>query len=135
MVAKVLVAWFVMAWVAIVNGAVRDLTYGLHMDDLPAQQVATTSGIVLLGIVMWFFIRRYRPASAAQAFAIGFAWMALTVAFEFLFFHYAMGRTWAELRANYDVLHGRPWLFVLLWVAVAPCLFFWLQGSRQKAAG
>jgi len=30
--------------------------------------------------------------------------LALTVAFEFLFFHYVGGRSWSKLLANYNLL-------------------------------
>jgi hypothetical protein len=53
--------------------------------------------------------------------------MGLTAAFEVLFFHYVGGRSWAQLLADYDVQHGRLWVFVLIWLAVAPYLFHRLR--------
>ena len=47
-----LAAWFVMLVVAVVNGAVRDLTYGKRMGELAAHQLSTLIGCCLLGIVM-----------------------------------------------------------------------------------
>ena len=120
-------AWFVMLVVAVANGAVRDLTYGRRMGELAAQQLSTLIGCALLGIVMWIFVRLYPLSSAGRAWRLGLLWMSLTVAFEFLFFHYVGGRSWAELLANYNVLAGRVWVFVLVWVAVAPYVFFALQ--------
>lgn len=120
-------AWFVMLVVAVANGAVRDLTYGRRMGELAAQQLSTLIGCTLLGVVMWLFVRLYPLSSAGQAWRLGLLWMSLTVAFEFLFFHYVGGRSWAELLANYNVLAGRVWVFVLVWVAVAPYVFFVLQ--------
>jgi hypothetical protein len=57
--------------------------------------------------------------------------MTLTVAFEFLFFHYVTGHPWAELLANYDVRAGRTWVFVLVWVALAPYAFFRIRRRTQ----
>ena len=54
-------------------------------------------------------------------------WLGLTVAFEFRFFQYARGHCWAELLANYDLSQGRVWVLVLVWVALAPYLFFRLR--------
>lgn len=120
---KYLIAWWVMLLVAMANGALRDLTYGRLVGPLAAQQLSTVSGILLLGCVMGLFQRRHPAASARQAVAIGLFWMTLTVAFEFLFFHYLGGHSWAELLANYDVAAGRTWVLVLVWLAVAPYLF------------
>lgn len=119
-----LAAWFVMLVVSVANGAVRDFTYGRHMSELAAHQLSTVFSVVLLGLVIRAFIRRYPPASAGQAVRIGLAWAALTVAFEFLFFHFVGGHSWVALLANYDVLAGRVWVVVLLWIAGAPYVFF-----------
>lgn len=125
-IGKYLAAWFAMLLVSIANGAARDLTYGRHMGELAAHQVSTASSILLLGAVIQGFVRRFPPTSARHAVGIGLGWAALTVAFEFLFFHYVGGHSWAELLANYNVAAGRVWVVVLLWVAVAPYVFFHL---------
>lgn len=120
---KYLLVWLAMLVVSIANGAVRDFTYGRLMSERAAHQLSTLIGIVLLGLVMWAYVRRDPPRSARHALAIGLFWAVLTIAFEFLFFHYVGGHAWAALLANYDVLHGRVWVFVLIWVALAPLIF------------
>jgi len=121
---KYLITWLVMLLVSVANGALRDFTYGKRMDELAAHQLSTAACIVLLGGVIWIFVRLYPPSSGNQAISIGLLWMALTVAFEFLFFHFVGGHSWSELLANYNILKGRVWVLVLLWVAVAPYAFF-----------
>ena len=121
---KYLAAWLAMLLVSVANGALRDLTYGKLMSELAAHQLSTLIGILLLGAVIRGFVRRYPPASGRHALAIGLGWTAMTVAFEFLFFHYLGGHSWSALLANYNVAEGRVWVFVLLWVAIAPYLFF-----------
>ena len=129
---KFFAAWLVMLVVSVANGAVRDVTYGKHMSALAAHQVSTVFGVLLLGLVIRAFVRRFPPASGRQAVLIGLGWAGMTVAFEFLFFHFVGGHSWAELLANYDVLAGRVWVLVLLWLGVAPYLFFRCQ-HRQRA--
>lgn len=121
---KYVAAWLVMLVVSIINGAMRDLIYGKHMTELRAHQLSTVTSIVLLGIVIWLFTSRYPLASAKQALMLGMFWAGLTLAFEFLFFHFVGKHSWAELLANYDVLHGRVWVFVVIWLLVAPYLFY-----------
>ena len=116
--------WFMMLGIAMINGGLRDLTYGKHLSELFANQLSCLIGIILLGIVMFRFVRRWPPASAREAWYIGLFWMALTVAFEFLFFHYVAWHPWQELRANYDMASGRLWPLILVWVAVASYLFY-----------
>lgn len=117
-------AWFLMLLVSIANGAARDFVYGQHMSELAAHQLSSAIGIVLLGVVIWAFGRAYPPSSGRHAIGIGLFWMALTIAFEFLFFHFIGGHSWSALLANYNILAGRVWVLVLLWIAVAPYVFF-----------
>ena len=120
---RYLIAWFAMLLVSVLNGTVRDFTYGRHMPELLAHQLSTLIGIVLLGVVIRLYMRRWPFASARQALNVGLFWMALTVAFEFLFFHYVGGHSWDFLLANYDLSAGRLWPLVLLWVGFAPYIF------------
>ena len=126
---KYLAAWLVMLLVSIVNGAARDLTYGKAMHELAAHQVSTAIGMFLLGGVIWLFGHLVPLSSNNQAIALGLFWAGLTVAFEFLFFHYVGGHSWLKLLANYNVRKGRIWVFIVLWIATAPYIFtrfgFW----------
>lgn len=125
---KYVAAWLVMLVISIANGAARDFTYGKHLSELTSHQISTASGILLLGAVIWVFGILVAPASGHEALSIGLFWAALTVAFEFIFFHYVGGRPWSELLANYNVLKGRVWVFLVLWIAVAPYVFLRLRG-------
>lgn len=121
---RYLITWLVMLLVSIANGVARDLTYGRHMSELAAHQLSTLIGVLLLGLVIRGFVRRYPPSSARHALTIGLGWLVMTLAFEFLFFHYVGGHSWSALLANYNVSAGRVWIVVPFWVAVGPYVFF-----------
>ncbi|NJD25432.1 MAG: hypothetical protein FIB06_08490 [Betaproteobacteria bacterium] len=123
---RLLFAWLVMLLVSVLNGIARDVGYGQGLDPLRAHQLSTLYGMTLLGVVIAVYARRWPFPSVASAWRAGLLWLALTVAFEFLFFHYITGHAWAELRANYDLAAGRLWPLLLLWIAVAPACFRWL---------
>ena len=129
---KALAAWFVMLLVSIANGTLRDFSYGKHLSELAAHQISTACGIVLLGAVIGIFCRRVPLSSTREAICLGVFWTALTMAFEFLFFHYVGGHSWAALLANYNVLEGRVWVFLLAWIAVAPRVFFRFQSTARQ---
>jgi hypothetical protein len=126
---RYLYAWFVLLVVAVINGGLRDLTYGKQLPALFANQLSCVSGIILLGVVICLYVRRWPPTSARQAWYIGLFWMALTVAFEFLFFHYVGGRSWAVLLESYDMASGQLWPLILVWVLIAPYIFFRLSSK------
>lgn len=117
-------AWLPMVLIAIANGAARDLGYGPALGELSAHQLSTFSALVLFGFYIRFAIRRLRPASLHSALAGGLWWFGLTVAFECLFGHYVAGDSWAQLAENYDLAAGHLWPLILVWVAVAPALFY-----------
>ena len=130
--AACLLAWMAMLVVSIANGAFRDYVYGPSVDALTGHQISTASGILLLALVIRVFVRCYPPASLREALGIGAFWTALTVAFEFLFFHYVAGYSWSALLASYDVSSGRVWIFMLLWVFMAPAVFHLRAVRRGK---
>jgi hypothetical protein len=53
---------------------------------------------------------------------VGLLWLVLTVAFEFGFFHYVVGKPWDVLLADYNILRGRLWVLVLATVLLGPIL-------------
>jgi hypothetical protein len=116
-----------MVLIAMINGAFRERAYGKYLGELRAHQVSTASGVFLFGIYIWALMRVWRPESSTQAIAIGLIWLGLTVAFEFIFMHYAAGRSWDELLHDYNIFAGRVWVVVLVWITIAPYVFFRLQ--------
>jgi len=129
---KYLGAWFAMLLVSVVNGVLRDFTYGRHMDELSAHQLSTAASVLLLGLLIRGYTRFCAPASAREAVFIGLLWLLLTVAFEFLFFHYAGGHSWSALLDNYNLMRGRVWPVVLVWIAIAPYAFFRADRARDQ---
>jgi hypothetical protein len=63
--------------------------------------------VFLFGLYIWILLRLGKPTSSNQALTIGFMWLGLTVALEFLFFHYVMGHPWSRLLHDYNVFAGR----------------------------
>ena len=55
---------------------------------------------------------------------LGIAWVALSVAFEFLAGHYVFGNSWERLFADYNVFRGRIWIMVLVANLFAPLWAF-----------
>ena len=129
MVTQYLFFWLILAVVAIINGVLRQATYGHHIPELAAHQVSTVTGILLTGAVVWILSRFWPIGSAKEAWVIGACWLLMTVAFEFGFGHYVAGHSWSRLFADYNLADGRVWSLFLAWIAVLPYLS-WRIGSR-----
>jgi len=113
-----------MVLLGIFNGTLREKIYGPHVPELLAHQVSSVLLMVLLAIYLWLLTCFFRIESASQGLVIGLLWLALTVAFEFLFGHLVMGHSWTVLLDDYNLAKGRTWALVLIWTAVAPYVFY-----------
>jgi hypothetical protein len=116
-----------MVVIAIANGALREATYGKQMSELRAHQLSTLSGLVLFTVYIGGVTAIWPLDSSEQALGVGCTWVILTLAFEFLFGHYVAGHSWSRLLHDYNVLAGRVWVFIPIWLAVAPYVFHSLR--------
>ncbi len=126
--ASALLAWFCLLILAVINGAMRDFVYGPHMPELAAHQISCFTGIALFAVFVWLFTGWFPIASQSQAVLIGAMWLVMTIAFEFLFFHYVGHKPWAVLLADYNIFKGRLWVVVLVWTAVSPWVMWRVRG-------
>ena len=118
------VFWIGMVVIGILNGIMREYLYGQLMPELSAHQLSTLIGLVLFGIYIWFLSGVCQIESAKQALLIGAIWFFLTVVFEFIFGHYVIGHSWSKLFHDYNLAKGRVWSLVLIWISIAPYIFY-----------
>ncbi len=124
---KYVLAWFPMIFIAIANGLFREKILKGHLNELHAHQISTVIMMILFGIYVWILFKVWFPASADQAIRIGLIWLLLTVIFEFLFGHYVAGHSWDKLLQDYNILKGRVWILILIWISIAPFTIYQLQ--------
>jgi hypothetical protein len=124
MILRYILAWFPMILIAIINGTIREVAYSKYLDELRAHQVSTATGVLLFGLYIWVLMHFWSFDSPQQALTVGFIWLGLTVAFEFIFGHYVVGHSWSELLSDYNILTGRLWIVVLIWITIAPLVFY-----------
>ncbi len=124
---KYFTGWLPLVVIAFVNGTIRQVGFQKSLGDLHAHQLSTAIGITLFGIYIFWIIRRWKLESQSEAIKIGMFWMILTIAFEFALGRFILGREWSVLLNDYNLLEGRVWILVLLWVAISPLLFYKLH--------
>jgi hypothetical protein len=103
---KYILGWVGLLIVAMINGGLRDALYKSAVGELSAHQISTLTGIILFGLVIWWMTRLWPIESSQQAWIIGCLWLVMTVAFEFLFFHYVTGHSWVSYSATTTLLKG-----------------------------
>lgn len=124
-----------MAFLAVGNGAAREFVYGpltrSFMDARSVQQFSAFSAMFLFFGYAWWVQARLPLQGFRRALAVGGFWLVFTFVFEC-----ALGRltgaSWNDIFQNYNVLQGRLWPCVLLWVGLLPALT--LRLGRAKRA-
>lgn len=117
---KYILFWLPMPVLGILNGALREMVFKKHLGELAAHQLSTLSLIALI-FVYGLLIKRYLPlATPADAVVCGFIWLALTLFFEFGFGYWFAKKSFSELLRDYNLLIGRLWMLVPLFVAILP---------------
>jgi hypothetical protein len=112
---------------AIANGSLRDLVYKKYVGELAAHQISTVSLLILFAFYIGFLLKKFPPISGGQAIWIGLFWLTLTLVFEFGFGRLS-GNSWEILLEDYDILKGRIWILIPVWIVVAPYFFYKIRG-------
>jgi hypothetical protein len=120
--APAILGWLAMAVAMTLNGILRETALVPSLGARTAGAISAATGIALLQVIAWLALRQ-KHASTGQLIGIAGAWLVLTLAFEFGFGHYVDQKSWTELIANYDLLHGRLWPLVLASLVASP--FLW----------
>ena len=129
--AKAALGWLLLLVVMFANGAIRVVILQPHLGEDRARQVASLSGVAVVLIVSWLFVRRAPEAGSSQLLRVGVAWLASTVAFELVFGHFVSGLSWSALLADYDVMRGRLWSLILVSVSLGPWFWGAVRGRRR----
>jgi hypothetical protein len=114
--------WLLILLAAVGNGVFRDLVMTPKLGDPVARAISCFTLSVLIVLITWVFITRLGISVKSQLWSVGWFWLALTLAFEFLFGHYVGGKSWMALFQDYNIMEGRLWILVLVTTLSAPAL-------------
>ena len=120
MILRGIVIWCVLLVIASINGALRQAVLIPRLGETAGRAVSTLLLSAFIALLTWFSISWIAPRSAAQSWAVGAVWVALTLAFEFLAGHFLFHNPWNQLLEDYNVLRGRIWILVLIVTFIAP---------------
>jgi hypothetical protein len=98
-------------WVAIilaesVHGTLRTLYLAPLVGDFNARRVGVLVGSLLILAIAFAFARWLGDLTRRQLFAIGAAWVVLTVAFEIVLGRLVLNAPWERILSDYDITQG-----------------------------
>jgi len=122
--------WLLLMLIAVLNGMLREVWLVPQLGSGTALPLSGVLLSILIFIVTLTTVRWLPLAAAADAWKVGGFWLLLTIAFELLFGHFALGASWDRLLAAYSPGNSNLWLLVLLTILVAPFLAAKTRGYR-----
>jgi hypothetical protein len=131
LVGRWMAAWLGAMTLGVANAAVRELVYADRVGELAVHQLSTATLLAALAYYIWLLDQRWPVPTTRTALAIGGWWAVLTVLFEFGLGRFALGSSWSELLANYDLADGRIWVLVPVWMALEPAVLQRLRTIRS----
>lgn len=120
MLIRAMIIWFLLAFLAILNGAVREMFIRPAVGEQAGHVISTLIFCAVILAVAVSSLGWIGPTSRRAALGIGIFWVLLAVAFEFVAGHFLFGNSWDALLADYDIFRGRVWLLVLFTSLLAP---------------
>jgi hypothetical protein len=135
MTLRALAVWCLLLLLAVLNGGVRDTWLSPRLGDPIGRAISTLLLCGLTFLATWLTIGWIRPTSSSSALGVGALWVVLTLTFEFGAGHYAFGKPWPELLADYDLSRGRIWALVLIVTLLAPLWTARLRGLMEAEPG
>lgn len=115
-----LAAWGGALLIAIANGGIREATYAKRLRYHRAGQISGLTGVGAFTLYFLALQRRWPLETRRDALAVGAAWTAMTVVFEFSFGGLVQKESWEEMLAAYNLAEGELWPLVLAWVGIGP---------------
>jgi hypothetical protein len=128
---RALLVWFVIILAETVHGVLRQMFLVPLVGDLPARQIGVLLGSLIIFAITWLFSRWLGARTIRQQLGAGFAWVALTIAFEFAL-GATLGLSLQRMLQDYDPTQGGFMVFGLLFMLLAPALAAWTHRRRVE---
>jgi hypothetical protein len=135
MTVRAVAVWWLLLLLAVLNGGIRDTWLSPRLGDPIGRAISTLLLCGLILLATWLTIGWIRPTSTGAALRVGALWVVLTLAFELGVGHYALGKPWPVLLADYDLSRGRFWIAVLVVTLLAPLWTARLRGLMLAELG
>jgi len=118
-----IITWIIFMFLAIINAGIRNRVYKPIVGNLTAHQISTLLFTIIIFVVTYLvFHFNHLEINDSEALIMGSIWLIFTIGFEFVAGHYIFGNSWETLFADYNLLKGRIWSFVLITTFLAPFL-------------
>ena len=117
---KASLIWLAIACLAVLNGILRQQLVAPMLGSGLALPISGITLSLMVFLVTYIFIGFFRTTEPADYFLIGAQWVVMTLAFEFLFGHFVVGKSWGQLLQTFNIAQGDLFLVVLVVSLLSP---------------
>jgi len=132
--ARAFAVWLLIMFAESVHGTLRQIFIAPLIGDFPARRIAFFSGMLLIFLITYFFIRWISAETILSLFAIGLLWAFLTLLFEFGLGFFILGYSPERMFEDYDISRGGLMSFGIAFMIFAPVLAAKLREIKMQRA-
>lgn len=119
---KAVMIWFVIALFAIANGIFRESFLVPYLGEAAALPASGVTLSLIIFTITYFSFKLIENNSSKTYLLIGIQWVVMTLLFEFVFGHYAVGKSWLELLEVFHLFEGNLFIVALLVSLFSPLI-------------
>ena len=128
---KASMIWFIMAIFAVINGMIRENIFVPYLGEANALPISGISLSIIIFTITYLSFDLFGKNGYLTNLYIGIQWVAMTLIFEFVFGHYAMGKSWLELLQVFNLLEGNLFIVALLVTFFSPIVVALIKKHKQ----
>jgi hypothetical protein len=129
---RAITVWFVIIFAETIHGTLRTFFLAPYVGDLRARQISFFTGCALILAIAYLFIRWIEAETIKLLLVVGLIWVVLTALFEVMLGRFAMGFSWEQIIADYDITKGRLMMFGLVFLMFAPLIAAKMRGNEKE---
>ncbi len=129
---KSTIVWLMFIVTESLNGTVRVLYLIPTFGDPLAHQISFGIGASLIVIIATIFIPWFQTSRIVQLLDIGILWLLFTVGFELILGRFALGYSWSQIAADYNIYQGGLMPYGLVLLILSPIVAAKLRGILPK---
>jgi hypothetical protein len=131
---RAVAVWLLIIVAESIHGTLRELLLKPYVGDLRARQIAVFTGMLIILVVSYAFIRWIRAETTRALLLVGLLWVALTLAFEFGLGLFVLGYSWERMIEDYDFTRGGFLALGMIVLGLSPLIATKLQAVPMRQA-
>ena len=129
LILKAAVVWVGIACLAIGNGVIREEIIAPIYGDIIALPLSGIALSLIVFVVAFFTFNFIGIRESNKCIYVGFQWVIMTLAFEFLFGHFVAGKSWLDVLQVFNVAKGNLFTLVLVVSLLSPYAVARIKGT------